>query len=141
MTVADRLWSRVAVPDDPDACWEFQGAVSNVGYGVIGCSDNTVTYTHRLAYELLVGPIPEGLHIDHLCRNRRCCNVIHLEPVSQRENNLRGESPAAHNARKTHCLRGHEFTSANTYRPPGRTDRQCRACIRIRQRRNVEKVT
>lgn len=70
---------------------------------------------HRWAYEQQVGPIPEGLEIDHLCRNRACVNVEHLEPVTRRENILRGVSMTAQHARKTHCKQGHPFTPENTY--------------------------
>ncbi|TDD77726.1 HNH endonuclease [Actinomadura rubrisoli] len=83
---------------------------------------------HRFVYESLVGPIPEGLVLDHLCRVRACCNPAHLEPVTDRVNILRGASITAANARKTHCDHGHEFTSQNTYRHRGR--RLCRACNR-----------
>jgi HNH endonuclease len=86
-------------------------------------------------YRLLVGPVPEGLELDHLCRNRACVNPAHLEPVSHRENVLRGASFAAINAVKTHCIHdGHPFDDVNTIvRPEGR--RGCRACMNAAQRR------
>jgi hypothetical protein len=80
-----------------------------------------------VAYELAIGPIPEGLTIDHLCRNRGCVNPAHLEAVTNRTNLLRGDGIAALNARKTHCKRGHEFTPENTYVWREGT-RACRAC-------------
>ncbi|MDP9224875.1 MAG: HNH endonuclease [Actinomycetota bacterium] len=82
---------------------------------------------HRVAYELLVGPIPEGLTLDHLCRNTSCVNPQHLEPVTVRENVLRGMGWGAKNKRKTHCHRGHPFDAKNTLRIPGGT-RKCRTC-------------
>jgi hypothetical protein len=85
-------------------------------------------YAHRLAYQLLVGPIPEGLVIDHLCRNPPCQNPAHMECVTHRENTLRGASPHAMNARKTHCKRGHEFTFQNTYVDA----KGCRSCLACR---------
>jgi hypothetical protein len=82
--------------------------------------------------ELFVGPIPEGLVIDHLCRNRGCINPTHMEPVTNAENVLRGEGPTAVNARKTHCKRGHPFDDVNTY--VYAKGRACRMCHQLRQR-------
>lgn len=90
---------------------------------------------HRLAYSTLVGAIPEGLTLDHLCRNPSCCNPAHLEPVTVAENIRRGTQGKAQ-AAKTHCIRGHAFTPENTYRPPGKNERACRECQRINGRKN-----
>jgi hypothetical protein len=90
-----RLWARVVAT--PNGCWIFTGAL-NAGYGRIHAGhpgSQRLLYVHRVAYEQLVGPIPEGLDLDHLCRNRACCNPAHLEPVTRRENLLRGESTLA----------------------------------------------
>lgn len=90
---------------------------------------------HRVAYEQARGPIPEGLELDHLCRNRACVNPDHLEPVTHRENLLRADTFAARHAAQTHCVNGHEFTPDNTYirtRPEG--GRECRACRKARNR-------
>jgi len=109
-------------------CWLWTGSISSEGYGRYGHE-----YTHRLMYERYVGPIPEGLHLDHLCRNRICCNPTHLEPVTSRENFLRGESPGARALRTNFCKRGHEFTPENTIHKQGY--RTCRACTReVRQK-------
>ena len=84
----------------------------------------------RVAYEMVVGPIPDGLQIDHLCRVRNCVNPDHLEPVTPRENTMRGYSIQAQNARKTHCIHGHPF-EGNTYaRPDG--NRECAVCKKAR---------
>ena len=86
------------------------------------------SYVQGVSYELHVGPIPKGLTVDHTCRNRRCVNPNHMEIVTQKENNARGNSPSAINARKTHCKRGHPFSGDNLYVDPGRQSRHCRAC-------------
>ena len=118
-------------------CWLWTGAINaNTGYGAFSVKLPNNKWNqrgaHRIAYAHWVGPIPVGLWLDHLCRVRRCVNPKHLEPVTPRENILRGEGSSADRARQTHCLRGHEFTPENTYRPQG--TRQCRECKRERDR-------
>jgi hypothetical protein len=103
-----------------DGCWAWTGPTDRGGYGMTTLGKQKVM-AHRVVYELLVGPIPEGLHLDHLCRRRECLNPAHLEPVTQAENNRRA------GAAKTHCIHGHEYTPENTYRRP-RGVRECRAC-------------
>lgn len=120
---------RVAIGD---GCWEWLGAKQPSGYGKMYWDYKTLL-AHRVVYELVRGPIPEGLQLDHLCRNPSCVNPSHLEAVTARENVLRSDSTAGRNGRKTHCKRGHEFTPANTYiRPRGR---ECRACWKTRKLR------
>lgn len=123
-----RFWSYV-MPGEKDECWEWQGGTSPDGYGILAMN-KTTTYMPRFAYELLREPIPEGLEPDHLCRNRICVNPWHLEPVTHKENILRGESPTAINARKTHCIRGHEFDEENT-RIDSRGGRRCKTCEKM----------
>lgn len=83
---------------------------------------------HRLAYEILVGPVPAGLTLDHLCRNRACMNPAHLEPVTMRANVLRGEAPAARQARRTHCRHGHPLIPEPHAHRSGR--RYCPICYK-----------
>jgi len=96
-------------------------------------------YAHRFGYELLVGPIPTGLTLDHLCRVRTCVNPAHLEPVSIGENVLRGDTRPAANLKKTHCPRGHAYDAANTYIARG-GERHCRTCntAKSQRRRDIE---
>ncbi len=113
-------------------CWLWTGRLNRGGYGV-GYADRAVR-VHRWAYELLHGPIPDGLDIDHLCRVRRCVNPAHLEAVTRRENLRRGNGVGAQHAKQTHCVHGHAFDEANTYwRRDG--SRDCRACRRERKER------
>lgn len=113
----------------PDGCILWTGAKTRSGYGKV--TVNFRSYgAHRFFYESLVGKVPDGLQLDHLCRNRLCVNVKHLEAVTAKVNTLRGDGPTAVNARKEECLRGHAFTPENTYyakNPPGRVCRACRA--------------
>ena len=129
---ADRFWAKVELTED---CWVWTGHLRR-GYGTL-MQDGHDGYAHRFAYESFVGPIPEGLQIDHLCRNRACVNPAHMEPVTLRENILRGESSAAKNARKTHCKRGHPLSGENLYRFGG--SRSCRECQQRRVREYTER--
>jgi hypothetical protein len=105
-----------------DACWEWTGYKSKVGYGSL-TNKGKVQRAHRFIYEQLVGAIPDGMVLDHLCTNKACVNPDHLEPVTILENTQR------FNKTRTHCKNGHEFTLANTYTPPKRLDRRyCRTC-------------
>lgn len=136
---AVRFFVRVDHSSSVFACWIWKGARTSNGYGSFNVGGQRTVPAHRFAYELLVGPIPEGLDLDHLCRVRHCVNPMHLEPVTNAENILRGEAPPAVNARRDRCKRGHEFTPENTYTTGARGDRQCRTCRRERDHRNYLK--
>ena len=124
-----RFWAKTRTEDAgyKTPCLTWTASKTATGYGRIRWQRET-RYAHRVAYEVLVGPIPEGLTIDHLCRNRACVNVDHLEPVTQGENALRGTGPFAINAAKTRCKRGHEFTEENT-RVSKAGNRNCVTCL------------
>ncbi len=114
-----------------NGCWLWTGAQQGGGYGAFwkpSDDEPRLVPAHRAAYQLMVGPIPEGLTLDHLCRTRLCVRPSHLEPVSRGENVLRGVGVSAQHARQTHCLRGHEFSEENTYWWRG--ERHCRICRR-----------
>ncbi len=119
----------------PNGCWTWNGCVGDHGYSRINSRFYWATYAHRAAYMLFVGPIPKGLLIDHLCRNRACCNPDHLEPVTQRENTRRsplmGQSFKVQSL-KSHCVNGHPRTEDNIYRD-SRGCGQCRTCRKNRQ--------
>jgi len=117
-------------------CWIWPGAKSR-GYGVASLSINKkpkTFYAHRLAYERLKGPIPDGMQIDHLCRNRACFNPAHLEAVTQQVNIARGEA-GINNKQKIKCKQGHDLSGENVSvrtKPTGKTFRVCLACKRER---------
>lgn len=121
--------------DRSSDCWLWTRSLDGKGYASIKV-DGRMQLAHRLSYTSLVGPIPKGLVLDHLCRVRRCVNPAHLEPVTDRENILRGEGFGAKNAAKTHCPQGHPYDGANTLiRPNG--NRRCRACHNASTNRKV----
>lgn len=129
-SVEDRFWKRV---DKNQDCWVWKGAITPFGYGNWTWKERGKLMTdsaHHFAFVLSGRKIPDGFHLDHLCRNRKCCNPDHLEPVTPRENTLRGIGPSAENARKTHCKRGHEFSFSNTRLRQGKygLQRVCRKC-------------
>lgn len=130
-SVSERFWEKVHKFDE--GCWFWIGARRSYGYGGFWNGHRQVQ-AHRWAYEDSIGPIPTGLTLDHLCKNRRCVNPAHLEPVTNRENILRGDSPSAQNARKTHCIYGHELTVENVYLEPPDGRRKCRICRRRKER-------
>lgn len=138
-----RFWSKV---DKTQGCWRWTGEVGPKGYGRFRVGGRGFL-AHRFAYELMVGPIPDGYTIDHVrangCTSKACVKAIadehgpaHLEPVTNQENNLRGDSYSGRNARKTHCPAGHPYDDVNTYITP-KGFRQCRMCRRQRDRRRL----
>lgn len=132
METTERFWSKV---DKSGDCWVWTACRIHFGYGQFYVSpQRRHVRAHRYAYELLVGPIPDGLVLDHLCSNPPCVNPAHLEPVRQRENVMRSRSHVATNPGKTHCPKGHPYDEANTYvRPNGKRD--CRTCLTASRRR------
>jgi len=126
-----RFWAKVEITS---SCWLWRGALSQAGYGRFTVEHRfdgggRQTEAHIFAYEIMRGSIPQGLVLDHLCRNTKCVNPDHLEPVTEAENVLRGVGAGALNKRKTHCPKGHPYDETNTeHRASGR--RRCRECNR-----------
>jgi hypothetical protein len=143
-TARERFWPKVnkngPIPEhrpELGPCWIWTAFISPKGYGQF-MGDDRQLHAHRWAYEDAHGPIPPGHDPDHLCRNRACVKAIadehgpaHLEAVTHRENTLRGESPCARHARKTHCKHGHPFDEANTFFT-SKGYRVCRTCKRAK---------
>lgn len=127
-TWVQRIFAYVRITDD---CWLWLGSTTPQGYARAWSGRGRVEYVHRMVYELCVGPIPDGLTINHLCRVRHCIHPEHLDVVSLQTNVLRSPiAQAAMNAAKTHCKWGHPFSSENTYRPPNHPrSRVCRTCV------------
>jgi hypothetical protein len=131
--VLARFMDRVRINDET-GCWDWKGGCVRSNGGLYGhfWLGQTHVRAHRFAFERFVGPIPRGLVMDHLCNNGICVNPAHLRATTHRVNILRGKSPAARNARKTRCARGHPFSEENTYRY-GENHRGCRLCRRLSQ--------
>lgn len=127
-TMEDRFWAKV---EPTGFCWHWVGARDTNGYGVFN-KGRILGRAHRVAFELLVGPIPEGIVLDHLCRNTQCCNPDHLDPVTQTENMRRSHSPAMRRYRADTCIRGHSLLEAYIRRDNGQ--RICRHCSNLRRR-------
>lgn len=126
---ADRFWAKV---EKSDGCWLWKaGKFNKTGYGCFKCG-GVSRLAHRFSYELSVGPIPDGLELDHLCRVKACVNPAHLEAVPRRVNILRGVSPMAKAAQRTHCVKGHKL---QPYMGPDTQRRRiCKVCMRQRGR-------
>ena len=130
LTLLERLLQKT---DRSGECWLWTASLTTRGYGKVRVNGRYCT-AHRVAYELLLGPVPEGLELDHLCRVRRCINPAHLEAVTHQENVLRGASNVAVLSQQTECLRGHPFDEANTF-VNSFGSRVCRTCKRERNRK------
>ncbi len=130
VNIEERFWSKV---DKTDTCWLWQAfrAPGQHNYGQFSVNNRNIL-AHCFAYEALVGPIPDGLEIDHLCRNPPCVKPEHLEAVSHAENVRRGDSKLISGRRaavRTHCLNSHVFSGTNLYVSP-QGKRFCRSCRR-----------
>lgn len=132
----ERFWSKVEV-NHPAGCWEWTSANRICGYGRFsGTREQGNFLAHRVSVHLLIGEIPEGAALDHLCRNKLCVNPDHIEIVTPVINSLRGYSEPAQNKRKTHCIHGHELTPENTAVPKAfPTYRVCRECRKEKKRK------
>jgi hypothetical protein len=131
MDLLRKLTPKVTIRN-PSGCWWWEGSKSNGGYGAIRHEGSSYP-AHRFVYEQLVGPIPEGLHLDHLCRNPACVNPDHMEPVTRSENVRRGIAPALQR-QKTHCPQGHPYAGDNLYINAASGSRVCRTCTNAHQR-------
>ena len=127
----ERFWPKVR---KTNGCWLWVAALNDHGYGIFRSSTGRNVRAHRWAYEALVGPIPDGMEIDHLCRMRSCVNPDHLEAVTHQQNTQRS-LPGGRRWRRdlTHCPQGHAYDEGNTYWHRGK--RSCRTCQKDRRRR------
>ena len=138
LTSEDVFWSRIEKV--PRGCWLWTGPIATNGYGRASVDGRNVA-AHRYCYEQLVGPIPDGLELDHVkargCTSRACVNPAHLEPVTHRENTLRGETITAAAARRTHCPRGHELAPGNLV--PSSLKKGRRGCLTCSREKAAER--
>lgn len=137
--IANNLQKILTKVTKTETCWIWNGYISPSGYGRVKVNYK-FRHAHRAIYELMVGEVPNNLVMDHLCRNRACVNPNHLEPVTCKENIMRGNGHASVNAKKTHCKNNHEFSPENTY-VDKLNKRNCRECgrIKVRKRRALLK--
>lgn len=135
MSMEEKLRRRT-YPEPNTGCWIWAGG-DNGRYGTLNIGNHKMQPAHRATYELAKGKIPDGLHIDHLCRNTFCVNPDHLEAVTCKENVMRGEGLASINAKKTHCPKGHPYSGDNLYLHPNGS-RKCVTCRRYKKRGNNE---
>lgn len=136
LTNLQRFWQKINATED--GCWLWTAGRNHAGYGQFHVREGDYDYrnarAHRWAYETFVGPIPDGLQLDHLCRRTECVNPWHLEPVDNETNWLRGDSPSAEAALRQECANGHPLVEGNV-RVDREGHRRCRACNRDRMRR------
>jgi hypothetical protein len=148
------FWAKVNTDGPMGAlgrCWPWTASVRRDGYGQFRFEGRN-SAAHRVAHQLAIGPIPEGLDLDHLCHNadltcfggntcphRLCCNPDHLEPATRQENARRGNKGAKHQDTRTHCANGHPFDEVNTYYEPPNGRRKCRLCRAAAVRRHWER--
>lgn len=133
---SERFWKKVDRRSSEE-CWSWLGT-KRAGYGLFKLSNRHQQAT-RVAYQLTHGPMSKSLSLDHLCRNTWCVNPNHLEPVSHRENVLRGIGPTAINAKKTECIHGHPLSGSNLYRNPTNGGRFCKTCLAASKKKYDEK--
>jgi hypothetical protein len=130
----DRFMARIEIEES--GCWRWTAGTNDGGYGRFAVSHDLNVAAHRWSYEHHIGPIPDGLTIHHRCENRACVNPEHLEPLTLRANLLASDTPAARNAAKTHCPRGHAYDGTGS-----KGERTCRRCATERQRRYLARKT
>lgn len=132
----DEQWLADKIAIDEHGCWNWTGGLQKDGYGI--CKRFGQSLAHRAVYFMMTGTISNELEIDHLCRNRKCVNPLHMQQVTHQQNISRSIyfRERHRNGRKTHCIRGHEFNDQNSFieNYKGKIMRKCRVCINMRQR-------